>query len=134
MTTEDRLLRAIEDDLERFASRSDNAPHVVRWRDVDPETAAAEQDRLREWVGWFVGRYCLDHKTVPPCWAQHGALVEELAALCSLWELCYADDAAAADPIMFHRELDAARRRLREWAARRGCSRAEHRDDRPDIR
>jgi hypothetical protein len=134
MTADDDLLRTLRDDLDAFdsdAARPLDDPYVVCWRDLDAKTTRHELDRLNGWVTWLVKRYCIDHKTIPPCWARHGALTEELSALRTLWEVCYTGDAAPADPATFHRELDAAQRRLREWSARRGCTRTEHRNEHP---
>jgi hypothetical protein len=36
-------------------------------------------EELVAWVQWLVARYELNN--IPDCWAQHGALVEELDAL-----------------------------------------------------
>jgi hypothetical protein len=130
MPAEDHLLQALQHDLDQLGTEpSLDEPYVVCWRGLNDDIAAAELERLGDWVDWLVHRYCLEHKTIPPCWARHGALTEELSALRTLWEVCYTGDPAPADPITFHRELDACLRRLREWASRRGCSRTEHRDE-----
>ncbi|TCN28603.1 hypothetical protein EV644_14517 [Kribbella orskensis] len=122
MPADDDLLQALG-----LGALSD--PQVICWRDLDPKTATDELDRLATWLDWFVDRYYLDHKTVPPCWHAHGALVEELSALRTLWEACYLEDAAPSDPIGFHRDLDTTLRRLREWTSRLGCSRINHRPE-----
>jgi hypothetical protein len=105
----------------------DDEPQVVNWRELDASTERFELDRLGEWVTWLNARYCLDYKVIPDCWMLHGPVVEELSALRSLWEGCYQDDSAPSEPVAFHRELDAAVRRLREWNSRSGCSRTAHR-------
>ncbi len=102
-------------------------PYVVRWRDLDPETATEELERLTEWVTWASGRYNLDHKVIPPCWPAHGAVVEELSALRTLWESCYQVDSGPTEPIAFHRDLTLAVRRLRDWTSLLGCTRTAHR-------
>jgi hypothetical protein len=107
----------------------DDEPQVVNWRQLDAATERSELNRLGEWVTWLNARYCLDYKVIPECWPLHGPLVEELSALRSFWEGCYQDDSAPSDPVSFHRELDAATRRLREWNSRSGCSRTAHRSD-----
>ncbi|TCO15715.1 hypothetical protein EV652_12188 [Kribbella steppae] len=43
-------------------------------------------------------------------------VLDEIANLC-------------AGPLAFHRDLDLALRRLREWTSRLGCSRTEHRPE-----
>lgn len=101
-------------------------PQIVCWRDLDPESTQAELDRLTEWV---VERYRLDHKVIPPCWREHGCLIEELSALHILWQGCYQDDASPSDPVTFHRDLDMGLRRMREWRSRLGCSRTVHRQE-----
>ena len=45
--------------------------------EVETEDALEE---LEDWITWVVARYALDHRTVPPCWEHHGALVEERSA------------------------------------------------------
>jgi hypothetical protein len=130
MSADDGLLNALRADLAAMnLDRAADDPCVVCWKDLDPTGVAAEIERLRDWVDWLVERYCIDHKTIPPCWSEHGALTEELSALHTLWEVCYLGAAAPADPATFHRELDTTLRRLREWSARRGCGRSDHRPD-----
>jgi hypothetical protein len=68
-----------------------------------------------------------------PALLAHGALVEELSALHSLWQACYHNDASPADPTSFHQHLNLALTRLRDWAARRDRKPGHHRDDRPPV-
>jgi hypothetical protein len=117
------------DDLLKPFDLPDDDPLVICWRDLDPATFAEELRRLTSWVYWLIQRYNLDHKLIPPCWSQHGALVEELSALRTLWEASYVEDAAPSSPTAFHRDLDLTLRRLREWTSRLGCSRTEHRPE-----
>ncbi|GAB3837666.1 hypothetical protein GCM10028799_77190 [Kribbella italica] len=104
-------------------------PQVICWRSLTARAVDEQLAALADWVGWAVERYQLDHKVIPPCWAQHGSLVEELSALRSLWDGSFQDDSSPSDPITFHRELDLAQRRLREWGSRLGCSRTTHRPE-----
>jgi hypothetical protein len=124
MNAEHELLAGLGADAGDF-----DEPYVVCWRGMDPQTQADELERLDLWVGWFLERYRLDHKIVPPCWSKHGALIEELSALRTFWEACYLEDASPSDPVGFHCELDSALRRLREWSSRLGCSRTSHRPE-----
>jgi hypothetical protein len=105
----------------------DDGPRIVCWMDIDRADEEVEIRRLEEWVTWLTSRYALDYKVIPSCWEEHGSLVEELAALRTMWEGCFQEDAAPSDPIAFHREMDASLRRLREWNSRSGCSRTTHR-------
>jgi hypothetical protein len=115
----------VRDEVEFFDELDE--PEVVCWRRLDDPTSRLELDRLGEWIAWVAQRYQLDYKVIPDCWAQHGSLVEELSALRSLWEGCFQPESALSEPITFHRELDTALRRLREWNSRSGCTRTVHR-------
>ncbi|NUR97926.1 MAG: hypothetical protein HOV67_22055 [Kribbellaceae bacterium] len=117
------------DDLPNSFDLATDDPFIICWRDLDTATTAEELDRLTTWVEWLTARYNVDHKLIPPCWHHHGALVEELSALRTLWEASYLEDAAPSSPLAFHRELDQALRRHREWTSRLGCSRTEHRPE-----
>jgi hypothetical protein len=128
MNTQDDLIRALS-----MPGTAIDDPFVVCWRDLDDATTTEELDRLMDWVEWFTTRYRLDHKVVPPCWHQHGAITEELSALRTFWESCYLEDAAPSDPLAFHRDLEHALRRLREWSSHLGCSRTLHRPEPEDL-
>jgi hypothetical protein len=124
MSSKDELLKALD-----LAGGALDDPSIICWRDLDPSTAAEELGHLTDWITWIIQRYRLDHKVIPPCWAEHGCLVEELSALHTFWQACYLEDASPSDPLGFHRDLDLALRRLREWSSRLGCSRTNHRPD-----
>jgi hypothetical protein len=117
------------EDFRRAFDLVEDEPEIIRWRDLDDATATAELNRLTSWVDWLTTRYNLDHKLIPSCWIKHGALVEEISALRTLWEASYLEDANPGGPVAFHRDLDLALRRLREWTSRLGCSRTEHRPE-----
>ncbi|MEV0283496.1 hypothetical protein AB0H36_05180 [Kribbella sp. NPDC050820] len=122
MEPNDELARA-------FSLAGGSDPFVVCWRDLDPTSTQQELERLTEWVDWATNRYSLDHKVIPPCWPEHGAVLEELSALRTFWEACYQDDAAPTDPLAFHRDLTLALRRLRDWTSLLGCTRTNHRPE-----
>ncbi|MCA0328458.1 MAG: hypothetical protein LCI03_00980 [Actinobacteria bacterium] len=96
---------------------------------LSPEETTAHLEDLADWVAWVTRRYALDHRTIPPCWAEHGALQEELSALRTGWITAYSPDALGDAPLRWHGEFDAARHRLATWVARTGCRASEHRDD-----
>ncbi len=93
----------------------------------------AEQDKalkeLRTWSERLVRRYALGHRTVPPCWAEHGALVEELSALHTAWAKAFAAASTADEPLRWHGDYAAARRRRADWAAWSGRRVGEHRPE-----
>ncbi|MFT4188521.1 MAG: hypothetical protein QM621_08055 [Aeromicrobium sp.] len=97
----------------------------VDWRELEAapdQTAAARTWRdLGAWVVWLTGRYALKRVLVPPCWYLHGALVEELTALWGAWLTMYDRTQPASSMIVWHREYEWARVRLREWVGEAGC-------------
>jgi hypothetical protein len=55
---------------------------LVEWHEMTPGELIAEWAGLRAWVTWLHGRYELSvEDRLPPCWALHPGLVEELHAL-----------------------------------------------------
>ena len=88
-------------------------------------------DELGDWVDWATDRYNLDHRTVPPCWDKHGALIEELSALRTAWVAAFAITGRPEAPLEWHAAFAAARQRLTDWSSRTGCRPSgEHRPDR----
>jgi hypothetical protein len=84
---------------------------------------------LREWVDWLQQRYSLDHRVIPPCWEQHGALVDLLTALRDHHAAAFDPYQAATAATEWHRVFRDVELRLREWASRTACSPFEHRPD-----
>jgi hypothetical protein len=83
-----------------------------------PSMKAPEQDALFEdledWERWAVDRYELDYRTIPPCWARHGALVEELFALHSAWLTVFQPSSRGDAPMTWHDGFAKARLRPAE--------------------
>lgn len=75
---------------------------VVVWKELAPAAYDAELAELTEWVAWWVDRYELGAKIIPACWASHGPLVEELAALRSAWSLSFQPGDEGAGPLGWH--------------------------------
>jgi hypothetical protein len=101
------------------------------WRTVPAEDAEQAWHDLREWVDWFTDRYRLDHRVVPPCWYLHGALVDLLSALRDRHRMDFQAFAPPSGPCEWHALFQTLEPRLRDWAARTGCTRDAHRDDLP---
>jgi hypothetical protein len=102
----------------------------VCWPFLDDQAVEECLDALSDWVDWLVQRYALDHRTIPPCWSEHGALVEELSALRTGWLAAFAMTSRPEAPLEWHHHFGAARLRLTAWSARTGCRPSEHRGDR----
>jgi hypothetical protein len=79
----------------------------------------------------FRAEFCLDHRVVPPCWYRHPALVSVLSALRDHWLAAYDPLGALMGPSDWHRALMPLEVRLRDWAARTGCTAGVHRPDAP---
>jgi hypothetical protein len=80
---------------------------------------------LREWVEWFTTRYNIPFSTVPICWWQHDALVEELSALHTAHLAAFDPADTGFGPLSWHERLAIATPRLTR-AYGGGCN-TEHR-------
>jgi hypothetical protein len=121
---------AVGDLEEETELKQEEFPRVpVCWPALIKSEQKAALEGLREWTGWLVRRYALDQRTVPPCWAEHGALIEELSALHTAWARAFAVSAAPDQPLRWHNDFALARRRLADWVSRTGCRIGEHRSD-----
>jgi hypothetical protein len=124
----ERETELVEDRLDVLFGR---AGGPVNWRGL-PANRAGEQWRLlRAWVTWFCTTFGYDHRVVPPCWYRHSALVELLSALRDHWLSAYDPLNSPTAASEWHRVLAQLEPRLREWAARTGCTNREHRPDLP---
>jgi hypothetical protein len=99
----------------------------VCWATMDDLQTEDALDELADWVHWAIDRYTLDHRTVPPCWDNHGALIEELSALRTAWIGAFCITARPDAPLAWHHQFQVARQRLSDWASRTGCRPGEHR-------
>ena len=104
----------------------------VCWPALNDDEFRSHSETLTHWLAWLQGRYALDHRVLPPCWAEHGALVEELSALSTAWGVAFAVASGPELPLRWHAEFASARHRLTEWVARSGCRPGEHRADHPE--
>ena len=103
-------------------------PRPIEWASLTPSEEADHLDELDPWVRWLIQRYRLDQREVPPCWALHGELVEELAALRTARQGAYGREGPLTGPSDWHQTLAATRHRLGLWIARTGCRVGLHRD------
>jgi hypothetical protein len=96
------------------------------WRDLGPKAAEELWSQLTDWVDWLRGRYPLAKK-IPPCWAEHPEIVEELTALWLAWQHAYAEaDAPLTAAADWHdRWLPGLLHRLEHGPLALNCS-AEH--------
>lgn len=122
-TVDDDFLPDIRLRQEQFA------PIPVCWPMLAGEEQVQQYEALDDWATWLLDRYALDHRTIPACWSQHGALLEELSALRTAWVTAYSADSGGDAPLRWHAEFAAARHRLADWVSRTGCRPGEHRSD-----
>lgn len=97
------------------------------WQRLNTEETADAMARLVPWVNWIVHRYQLDTRTIPTCWQDHGAHIEELAALRTAWNKAYQGDSQGKPALEWHAAFDHALQRLTDWTSRTGCRNGEHR-------
>ncbi|WP_027863065.1 hypothetical protein [Marmoricola sp. URHB0036] len=78
------------------------APRAWNWRGIGPRAEEELWSQLTAWVAWIRHRYPLA-KRIPPCWAKHTEVVEELTALWLAWQQAYEDrHASLAAPAEWH--------------------------------
>jgi len=116
----------VEDRLDALLGR---ATGPVMWDALSGEEAAEQWRAMRAWVLWFRTRFAFDHRVVPLCWYRHDALIELLSALRDHWRVAYDPINSPTGASEWHRALAQLEPRLREWAARTGCTPTEHRPD-----
>ena len=121
MTSEPRieeLLDSLPEGWDRQETRRSSGMlgvAVVNWRTLEDGDAPQAWTDLRYWVTWFTRRYNLPARKIPPCWYQHGALVEELSALHTAWLVSFDALDAGYGPIGWQERLAAALPRLASW-------------------
>lgn len=101
----------------------------TNWRTMQDQQARDEWSALRDWVEWVTVRYNIPLVTVPTCWWQHPALVEELSALHCAHRAAFDPRDTGNGPVIWHEHFAAALPRLSR-AYSGGCS-TEHRSLRP---
>lgn len=101
----------------------------VCWQSLSDKECEENLRVLKDWTLQLTRRYALDHRVVPPCWPEHGALLEELSALRTGWLTTYSAMSTGDAPLRWHAEFATARLRLANWVARTGCRTGEHRPD-----
>jgi hypothetical protein len=116
-------------DDELFEDVVRDLANPLDWRTVPAYETEQRWNELRDWVGWFKDRYALDHRVVPPCWYLHGALVDLVSALCDHHRVNFDRLASPSGATEWHIAFRNVEPRLREWAARTGCTRELHRPD-----
>jgi hypothetical protein len=99
----------------------------IDWTTPRSATRLRGWTNLRDWVARTCHRYALDHRTVPPCWYLHPALVDVLSALHEMHRWCYDPSAPLNRASEFHMRLRDLEPRLIELTARTGCTRDAHR-------
>lgn len=112
-------------------------PATDREKDLHAQLRRARNawQRLTEWVDWLVATYRLT-TVIPPCWAEHPTVVEEVAGLRVAWVAAWLDGAAADAVLAFHERLYRAATRLNDgnWGKPR-CDGDHHESglDNPDT-
>ncbi|MDX2377698.1 hypothetical protein M4I32_12890 [Microbacterium sp. LRZ72] len=119
----------VADKNSRSGSSAPLGATVINWRTLTGSAAAMAWADLRDWVEWFTSRYNVPVSTVPDCWWQHGALVEELTALRTAHAAAFDPTDTGYGPISWHERLTVALPRLTR-AYSGGCN-TTHRSNKP---
>ncbi len=109
---------------------ADEPPQVFWWAKGTEAQISTAMARLTYFVEWLVDVYELPRKTVPACWMEHPAVVQELWALMCVHAATYAPDELSG-PISFAFNLAQSRARLNEVSPAEIC-RDGHASRRPD--
>ncbi|MEV6527680.1 hypothetical protein AB0M43_37735 [Longispora sp. NPDC051575] len=103
------------------------APSRIDWRSLEPDAAHRAWLWLIKEVGALVDRYGLQ-EAIPACWYRHGALVEELSALCLSRRVAYDPKSDSHQPLRWHEALAKARTRIEVWDRDTQCLHGRHTD------
>lgn len=95
----------------------DDLPGAINWNLLLAEEADYEWHDLDHWVKWLKSSHGLSPSIIPPFYYLHDELVWELSALHTHWLCCYHQTAPASAPIVWRRDFEDAKRRLRDWVA-----------------
>jgi hypothetical protein len=96
------------------------------WRTVPEDQGEQLWAGLQDWVDWLVARYQVDYRVIPPCWHLHSALVDVLTALWDFHTYAFEPASGPTSAVEWHRAFRDLEERLREWAARTGCTSEAH--------
>lgn len=113
----------------RYGTSEPLGAHIVNWKTLPDTDAPGEWNLLRDWVEWFITRYHIPLSTIPDCWYQHPALVEELSALRTAHDAAFDPTDTGYGPISFHERLTHTLTRLTR-AYGGGCNNG-HRPTKP---
>jgi len=105
-------MNATESDSFATPRTSFGPDRPICWPRLNDDDAAEMIDELSDCVQWLTHRFTLDHRTVPPCWNQHGPVIEELSALCTAWQTAYTPTAGGDGPLAWMNHFSIARQRL----------------------
>lgn len=91
----DLVGRASRDGDPADGSGRAEAARPWNWRDLDEPGRLVLMREVGGWVDWLLQRYPLT-ATIPPCWAKHPEMVEELIAAHRAWTAAYRSPNATA--------------------------------------
>lgn len=91
--------------------RFESYPKATTDEDQAAQVSRARKawERLDTWVTWLVGTYRLTN-VIPPCWADHPAIREELIGLRVAWTGAWSAKATNEAIVIWHEKLRAATR------------------------
>lgn len=116
------------DDLDALVEQILGAkPRPIDWTRLSGPYADDALAALDLWVRWLVTRYAIDAREIPPCWAEHGDIFEELSAIHTAHGGAFDPTGPLTGPADWHAMLAITRGRLQQAVARTGCRVGQHR-------
>ncbi len=105
-------------------------PHVIDWNALSEDTFQSALTELARWVDWLAVTYQIPPTVIPPCWALHPGLREDLGHLWTGWLVTRHPQLGVG---MVGLDWDARREqavaRAREQVASAGCTPNHHVSD-----
>ena len=105
---------------------------LAEWHAMTEPEYVLAWEQLREWTTWLISRYRLMlEDRIPPCWAEHPELIEELWALRAWRTEAYGLEGSGQSAVYWHQALVTFLGHISAWWA--GGCRAGHAETDTEI-
>ena len=69
------------------------------YRALTDQKRSVQLRALGQRITWLGDCYSLDHRIIPPCGAEHGAMLQGLSALWTAWRTAFASTSSGNAPL-----------------------------------
>ncbi len=105
----------------------DLLPPPTNWATLSENTdSKALWEEVVHWARWWASRFDIGTHHLPPCWAQHGYLVERITALRDAWIVSYDPGSSLVFPNDWLEHHDRAVEAMLTFSARLRCNSHTH--------